>query len=129
MNNQYKIRKIKCLGCGKVVTKRMPAGRKYCSLACWRKSKGAQNKTGKATKCEWCGKVFYKPKSRLQKHNFCSVQCANLWQSRNKRVFICKICGKTFKLNLAMETHEGKNPSFCSIKCMKKEPDYNFFKA
>ena len=102
----------------------MPLGRKYCSLECYRKSKHPQRKTGKIMKCEWCGKEIYKPKSSIRRHNFCSKNCANKWQSRNKKIFICKVCGKTFKLSKSSAEQEGRNPTYCSIACREKDPEY-----
>jgi len=124
MKNQYKIRTIKCLGCGKMLTKRMPVGRKYCSLECWRKSKHPQRKTGKFFKCEWCGKEVYKSKSLQREHKFCSKNCANKWQGRNKLIFICKICGKQFKLSKSLAEEEGRNPTYCSWKCRLKDNEH-----
>jgi len=125
MNNQYKIRQFKCLGCGKIVRLRRAKNKtKYCSLECWRKSKHPQRKTGGIFKCEWCGKEVYKSKSLQREHKFCSKWCANQWQARNKLTFICKICGKTFKLSKSLAEQKGRNPMYCSIRCREKDPDY-----
>jgi very-short-patch-repair endonuclease len=123
MGNQYKIRTIKCKGCGQIITKRMPIGRKYCSLECWRGSKHPQRKTGKIVKCEWCGKEVYKPKSLLNyKHHFCSCECANKYQARNKLTFICKVCGKQF--NWSKSRLKQQMPKYCSIECRNKDKDW-----
>ncbi|NLD48299.1 MAG: DUF559 domain-containing protein [Clostridiaceae bacterium] len=125
MKNQYKIRTIICQGCGKVITKRMPRGRKYCSSECYRNSLRPQRKTGKIIKCEWCGKEIYKQKSYLNhKHYFCSIDCANKWQARNKKTFICKVCGKKFRLSKSLAEQKGRNPTYCSIACREKDPEY-----
>lgn len=117
MKNRYKIRTIICQGCNKEITKRMPPNRKYCSVACYRKSKHPQSKTGKIITCEWCGKKVYKCKSFLKnrKHHFCSKKCANNWQGRNKLIFTCKICEKKFKWSKSRITQV--NPTYCSWKC------------
>ena len=52
MKINYKIRKFKCLGCGKEVElRRAKDNLKYCSLDCYRKSARPQRKTGKEVKC------------------------------------------------------------------------------
>lgn len=75
-----KIRTLVCLNCGKVVTKRMPASRKYCSLDCYRKSKRPNRRIGMNILCHCCGKEFYRPVSAIGKINFCSKQCHDLYQ-------------------------------------------------
>ena len=127
MKNQYKLREFKCLGCGKIVKLRRPKNKtKYCSVECYRKSKHPQRKNGKVIKCEWCGKEIYKPKSSIKKHkhHFCSLECANKWQRRNKIKFICKVCGKTFRLSKSVVNQVGRNPTYCSIDCREKDPEY-----
>jgi very-short-patch-repair endonuclease/ribosomal protein L33 len=122
MNNQYKVRTIICKGCGKKVTKRMPAGRKYCSLECYRNSLRPQSKNGEYKICEWCGKRYYVPKGRINKSRFCSRDCANKWQARNKIEFVCPVCGKKFywsKSRLKQEV-----PKYCSVECRDKDPNY-----
>ena len=121
MKNRYKIRTIICKGCGKKITKRMPKNRKYCFLKCYRKSKRPQRKTGKVIKCVWCGKEVYKQKCYLKhKNNFCSINCANKYQGRNKLKFICKVCGKEFFWSKSRM--KDNNPLYCSLKCRDKDP-------
>ena len=122
MNNQYKVRTITCLGCGRAITKRMPKNRKYCSLSCWRKSKHPERMTGKMVECEQCGKKIYKYKVNLKhKHHFCSLECANKWQGRDKLVFNCKVCGGEFKWSKSRI--KSCNPTYCSIECRNKDKD------
>ena len=121
--NKYKVRTIKCLGCGKTIVKRMPAGRKYCSLTCYRNSSRPQRKTGKIVKCRYCGKEVYKRKFSLNnKNHFCSITCGNRWQGRNKLDFICKICGKKFKWSKSRIKHN--NPLYCSWDCRIKDKEH-----
>jgi|AntAceMinimDraft_17_1070374.scaffolds.fasta_scaffold70578_2 very-short-patch-repair endonuclease/endogenous inhibitor of DNA gyrase (YacG/DUF329 family) len=122
MINQYKIRTIICKGCGKEITKRMSKGRKYCSIECYRKSKRPQRKTGKIIKCAWCGKEVYKQNVFLSKSKvlFCSINCANKYQGRNKLKFICKMCGKEFYWSKSRI--KNKKPIYCSLKCRDKDP-------
>jgi len=101
----------------------MPAGRKYCSLECYRKDSRPERKTGRIVKCEWCGREIYKRKVYLKRnHHFCSTGCANKWQGRNKLTFICKVCGKTFKWSKSRITQA--NPTYCSIGCRNKDEDF-----
>jgi len=96
--NKYKLRKFKCIGCGKEVELRRPSNKtSYCSLFCYRNSIRPNNKKGKIIKCGNCGKEKYIPKSQIKNVNFCSTKCANEYQGRNKIDFICKICGNKFR--------------------------------
>jgi len=119
--NQYKIRQFKCLGCNKVVKLRRQRDKlKYCSLECYRNSKRPNRKTGKIVKCEWCGKEIYKQKIHLKyKHHFCSTECANKYQARNKIEFVCKICGKKFRWSKSRG-----EATYCSIKCRNKDKEW-----
>jgi very-short-patch-repair endonuclease len=120
MNNQYKIRKFKCIGCNRIVKKRRAINKlHYCSLICYRKSDRPQRKTGKIFKCEWCDKDTYKSKGLQRQHKFCSRECANKWQGKNKIEFICKICGKKFKWSKS----RGK-AIYCSIKCRNQDKEW-----
>lgn len=110
-----------CPTCGKSFwRKNMRKTQVYCSREC---SQTGRRK-GIKTKCEWCEKDIYKSKSLYEKasHHFCSQDCANAWQGRNKVSFICKICGKGFKWSPSrVENH---TPTYCSILCRNKDPDY-----
>lgn len=122
--NKYKVRTITCVGCGKVVTKRMPDGRKYCSLECYRSSARPQRKTGGYVKCEWCSKRVYKPLCQLDNsdNHFCSIRCANAYQGRNRVEFICPVCGDSFTWSKSVLKQ--RIPKYCSIECRDKDPDY-----
>ena len=122
MKPKYKIREIICEGCKKKISKRMPKGRKYCSLSCYRKSKRPQRRTGKEVFCKWCNKKVYKQKSHLnnRKNLFCSFECATKFQGRNKLKFICKICNKNFYWSKSRVKKQ--NPIYCSLECRDKDP-------
>lgn len=121
---KYKERSIICVGCGKEHTARMPKGRKYCSAECKNTSKRPQRKTGKYVKCNQCGIEVYKRKTNLKnnKNNFCSHQCANTYQSRNKLEFVCKTCEKKFYWGKSRI--KDNNPTFCSIECRNKDTEW-----
>jgi len=82
------------------------------------------NKTGKIIKCEYCGKEIYKYRCHLNnyKHHFCSLECANKYQARNKLVFTCKICGKDFKWSKSRIGYA--NPLYCSWKCRLQDKEH-----
>lgn len=126
MNNQYKLRTFTCLGCEETVTKSRPANKvKYCSLQCYRSSLRPQRKTGRLVSCGYCDKKIYRKKGCLKshKHYFCSIQCANIYQGRNKLDFICKTCGNHFKLSKSTAENNG-NPQYCSITCRNKSDEW-----
>ncbi len=125
MNNLYKIRKFKCIGCGRVVKKRRSKDNmKYCSLECYRRGNRINRRTGKIIKCKYCGTEVYKGKKYLEKHKsfFCSLKCANLYQGRNKLKFTCKTCGKGFKWSKSRI--KNNNPTYCSIECRNKDKEW-----
>jgi len=121
--NKYKVRKIKCIGCGKEIeVRRNPRHLKYCSLECYRKGNRVNRKTGKIVNCAFCDKEIYKPKGQLRNKNFCSIECANKYQGRNKIEFICKTCGKKFKWSKSRI--EQANPTYCSVVCRNKDTEH-----
>lgn len=127
--NKYKLRKFKCIGCGKEVEARRPKNKtKYCSLSCYRNGIRPNNKTGKIIACKNCGKEVYKPLSQLKsKNHFCSKDCANKYQAKDKIKFICKICGEKFSLSKSKV--EQSNPTYCSWECRIKDKEHIFKNA
>ena len=119
----YKVRTITCISCGTVVTKRMPAGGKYCSLPCYRSSPRPQRRTGTTLKCAQCGLDFYVPKSRATDAKFCSNDCHNAYQGRNKTSHTCKMCGGTFRWSPSRTASGNHNITYCSIACRDSDPD------
>ena len=123
--NKYKLRKFKCIGCGKEVEARRPENKtNYCSLDCYRNGTRPNNKTGKIIKCGNCGKEKYIPLSQIKDINFCSKDCANKYQGRNKIKFICKICGDRFYWSKSRTTQA--NPLYCSWDCRIKDKEHIF---
>lgn len=89
----------------------------YCSREC---SSNGRN-TKQKVYCTNCNKeiyrrISYKPKS---KNYFCSNECLNIWQGRNKVEFICRICGKPFYRSPSWTTE--KKGYYCSISCRNKD--------
>jgi very-short-patch-repair endonuclease len=126
--NKYKLRKFKCIGCGKEVEARRPKNKtNYCSLSCYRNGIRPNNKTGKIIACKNCGKETYIPLYRIKDVNFCSTKCANEYQGKNKVKFICKICGEKFSLSKSKV--EQTNPTYCSWNCRVKDKEHIFRNA
>lgn len=48
-------------------------------------------------KCDTCGVLFEKYKSKLGKHNFCCRDCYSKFHSKNVPICICQKCGKSFR--------------------------------
>jgi very-short-patch-repair endonuclease len=119
----YKVRTITCAGCGATVTKRMPAGRRYCSHDCYRKTPRPERRTGTTRTCERCGVKFYLPASRLMEGRFCSLACHNANQGRGKTSHVCKICGKTFRWSPSRSTSGNYRITYCSLSCRDADPE------
>jgi hypothetical protein len=117
----------------------------YCSYNCWDKSRKEPNVT-----CNYCGNKFHKQPSNIELHNFCNLDCRNLYQKihpefnnfiknchksgeesshyiefKSKILNICKECKNEFLHNPT------RIRSFCSINCrnnfQKENPDHNGF--
>jgi len=110
-----------CPSCGKVFWPRDDHNpkRKYCSREC----AGVGRTTGKIIMCDYCGKKVYKYRVFLKKSKnyFCSIECANAYQGRNKVEYQCKICGESFRLSPSVAGGQRKNPTYCSIVCRNKD--------
>jgi len=121
MKGEYKEKTFICLGCGKEITKKVPQRHtKYCSTLCYRTSKRPQCLTGNVVICDFCGKEVYKRKMFIikNKNNFCSRECANKFQARNKIKTVCLVCGKEF-------FHSLSNPrKYCSLRCRNNDPQF-----
>lgn len=120
----YKVRTIECISCGAVVTKRMPAGRHYCSLPCYRSSPRPNRKTGERRDCAGCGAAFYVPKCRMLKGEglFCTLDCHNQNQGRNKTSHICTICGGEFRWSPSRSASGNYKITYCSLACRDLDP-------
>lgn len=108
-----------CRTCGKEFWRKSRGKKPYCSKRC----SGIGRRNGKTIKCEICGKLTYKSKIFIDnaKHHFCSLNCANKFQGRNKLRFKCKICGIEFMWSKSRIIDN--NPKYCSIKCRDVDPD------
>jgi len=83
-------------------------------------------KNGENKPCDNCGVSIYLPKSRLKraKNTFCSKDCYDKHQSRNKIVFDCKICGEKFSLSkgeVEKATKRGHKKLYCSLVCRNND--------
>lgn len=85
-------------------------------------------------KCERCGEIFRRPKSRLERANrFCSKECMVLWgkdhpdERRRLPKLVCLACGKE-----VVRKHFSRQIKFCSSLCyheyqsrLRREADPN----
>lgn len=120
--NKYKIRTFVCKGCNKeVILRRSKNKLNYCSQYCYNNFRKPRIKIGKIIKCEWCGKEKYKSKCHLKnsKNLFCSINCSNYFQGKNKLKFKCRICDKIFKWSKSRMKQA--NPTYCSMICRNKD--------
>lgn len=81
-----------------------------------------KRRTGKITACKVCNKKFYCCKYRLKENNFCSRECAEIFQKRNKLQFVCKTCGEVFYRSPSWT--KGKKGDFCSIQCRNQNKEW-----
>lgn len=120
---EYKVRTITCQACGVELTKRMPAGRRFCSLTCYRAAPKPDRLTGVSRPCGQCGTTFYVPKSRADTARFCSIACHDEMQGRHKTSHVCKVCGKTFRWSPSRSTSGNYRITYCSLVCRDADPD------
>lgn len=109
-----------CPVCGKSFYKKgNPVHGVYCSKTC----SGLHRKNGAVIKCARCGQEVYKQNTYIKKYRelFCSKECANAYQGRNKIKYICKICNKDFTWSPSRITQA--NPTYCSMECRNQDKD------
>jgi|APSaa5957512622_1039677.scaffolds.fasta_scaffold59690_1 very-short-patch-repair endonuclease/endogenous inhibitor of DNA gyrase (YacG/DUF329 family) len=120
--NQYKLRKLNCPSCGKIVEGNFSKTRIYCSRKCYDTSRPTAVKNPLTKKmCEMCN-IEYETKNTEQR--FCNTDCQNEWQSRNKSKFICKTCGTGFGLSKSLADSRDYEIKFCSMKCRNLDPEW-----
>lgn len=92
--------------------------RKYCSKECSSKARDSKIEAI----CDNCGKKFLRAKRELlnRKNVFCSLECANKFQGRNKITFKCVECGSSFRLSKSTVDSRKYNIKYCSLKCRNK---------
>ena len=89
--------------------------RKYCSKECSSKARDSKIEAI----CDNCGKKFLRAKRELlnRKNVFCSRECANNYQGKNKVSFICAECGNIFKLSKSTVDSREYSIKYCSLSC------------
>lgn len=130
-----------CKGCGRQFLPKRKE-QKFCSSSCaakdYHKEKnvsGSNNpnwKGGNINKiCEECGNSFTVGYSRREKARFCSLICANNYQSlhpytigkRNpKPIIMCELCGN----QIQVDADRQKRRRFCSYECFRKWADNEY---
>lgn len=98
----------------------MPAGRKFCSLDCYRAAPRPDRKTGINTVCGFCEKDIYVSKSALKPVNYCSTDCHDKAQSRKEK-YTCLNCGGSFYWS---PSRARQQPKYCGIKCRTESPTW-----
>lgn len=120
--NQYKLRKLRCPSCGKTVEGNFSKTRVYCSRKCYDTTRPNSVKNPLIKKvCESCSNEY---ETKNTEQRFCSINCQNKWQSRNKSKFICKTCGNEFGLSKSLADSRDYEIKFCSIKCRNIDPEW-----
>lgn len=117
-----KVRTLVCEGCGGTVTKRMPPGRHYCSLGCYRHLPKPGRRTGSMLPCAWCNRDFYVHANRRDAR-FCTTRCRDEWQGRNKTEHTCAICETIFKWSPSRTASGRYNVTYCSLACRDADPE------
>lgn len=94
--------------------------KRWCSREC----AASARKTGATLTCGQCGDAFYAPKGRalLPVTRFCSMDCLNAWQGRNKTEHVCLICGKAFRWSPSRSAGGKYNITYCSLACRDADP-------
>lgn len=88
----------------------------FCSKECFAKFRNSKIKTN----CLFCNKEIFVRKNELNKSkHFCSMKCANNYQSKDKIKLICKICQKLFYRSKSWLNN--KQGYYCSIECRNKD--------
>ena len=90
----------------------------YCSKECSAKGKDTRIQTN----CKFCNKKILVRKNELKENNFCSHECLNNWQKRNKIELTCKICGNKFYRSASWLKQ--KQGYYCSLKCRNEDESW-----
>jgi hypothetical protein len=109
--------KVSCFVCGTEIEKYMwqvrenTTGRFFCSQEHLR-TVGTKPRRREERNCDWCEKPFY-PKHKDAR--FCSRECTDAWQARNRVHLTCEGCGKDFSLSPSQA--EQLTGRWCSRDC------------
>lgn len=90
--------------------------KQFCSQKCAYKSReGTHRKEPVIIECLYCGKVFSTVPARRDTTKFCSKECHDNWQGRNRIRHECKNCGRAFYTAPSLSGR-----LFCSKSCHNK---------
>lgn len=93
--------------------------KRWCSRSC----ASAARRTGEDRNCKQCGMSFYVPRSRIDAGaRFCSHDCHNEYQGRNKTEHECKTCGNTFRWSPSRSSSGNYRITYCSMGCRDADP-------
>lgn len=121
---EYAFRAINCPVCFQAVSGRFSPQRIYCSLKCSHVGIAKKRRNGLDTHCLICGLDVHIPSHRVKEGRkyFCGQDHANEYQARNKIIYKCKICQKSFKKSKSFSLLG--EVKYCSIKCRNEDPDF-----
>lgn len=114
----YRIRTIKCDGCGHEKTGHFRPTQRFCSMACRVSAPKPERATGATHGCAVCDEPVYIPKNRagLDRY-FCSVEHAREWAARTKVSVACAICRAEF-----LTSPSRADRVYCSLVCRDADP-------
>lgn len=109
-----------CETCGKNTYGFQYINKRFCS----RKCSGEGRKDGVYRNCELCGTQFYVIRARADKGEgrFCTLDCHNEHQGRNKTEHTCKMCGESFRWSPSRTTSKQYKITYCSLACRDADP-------
>lgn len=114
----YRVRTIRCDGCGQEKTGHMRPKQRYCSVACRTTAPKPERATGRSVPCAVCEAPVYIPKNRLgHERYFCTKEHADEWAARTKVSVRCGICSVEF---LASPSRADRK--YCSLACRDADP-------
>jgi very-short-patch-repair endonuclease len=108
-----------CPVCGKKFYRGCSTNRQtYCSRECFCRAR----ETSREVECAWCGQRMSKPPHQIERasRNFCSRECQNAYQSRNKIDLVCEWCGAAFRVSpsrIDRAEENGWQKRFCCNEC------------
>jgi len=112
-NNRHKFMWCACPTCGierwVLIVKGRPKS-KWCNACAIRKPR-----TGAIVSCEVCGKEVYERPYMAGKKKYCSKQCYDQAQTKEKTSLVCRHCGKIYQVHTSYLRH--RVSMYCSVKC------------
>lgn len=116
-----------CAYCGKKIRRKSSQIKRNVACFCSRGCCNEAMKKGGNVSCGWCGRIFYKPPSKMQENNFCSAECRNGWLGkRNREVMNVKGHSKGHKAPHLSELNQRRNPLGRIAENRVEVPSYRY---